>query len=95
MQLTIPNCPMCQEIASHAVDLAPGKAELMNEEQGPKVDFDYAGGTEINWDSQTNALLVVLRAVGDVVNDADFMLVGCPAGHQWITGVESRSDDSG
>jgi len=88
MTLTIPNCPTCQEIANHSVDLAPGKAGLMNQEQGENVDFEYAGDTEIDWDSQTNALLVVLRAVGEVVNAADFILVGCSAGHQWISGVQ-------
>lgn len=87
MTLKIPDCPECGERANHAVDFTPGKANLQDCEEGPSCDFDYAGGTDVDWDGQENALALALRIVGKVENLDKFMLVGCCAGHQWITGV--------
>jgi len=93
MQLTIPNCPECQEQADRTIDLILGDAELNAVEQGANLDFDYAGETEVCWDSQANALNVVQDIMGTIVNMDDFALVGCCAGHQWITGIVRPADE--
>ena len=97
MQLTIPNCPKCSELANHSVDLILGDAELSAAEQGGVLDFDYAGETEVNWDGQSNGLDIVQNVMGTIENMHDFALVGCRAGHQWISGVaeyvETRYSD--
>jgi len=92
MQLTIPNCPKCMELADRMIDFIPGDAELSAFEEGDEVYFEFAGETEVNWDGQENALDVVQRLMGTVENMADFALVGCCAGHQWITGVKREQD---
>ena len=93
MRLTIPNCPTCSEVADRSIDFIQGDAGLSAVEEGATLDFDYAGETEVNWDGQGNALDLVLSIMGNIENMNDFALVGCRAGHRWITGVVRPAEE--
>ncbi len=89
MKLTITKCPKCTEVVTGMVDLIPGNANLDTPKRG---ETDYAGETDVDWDSQSNGLDIALRIVGTVENLNEFALVQCYQGHIWITGIKRQSE---
>lgn len=74
MNIAIPKCPTCDQLAEGTIETVTGCARL---DINPDGSAEYGGYTDVYWDSQKTVL----------DNDGKATLVCCN-GHEWQSKIE-------